>query len=78
MLPIIHKNMLKNRPFISSKSISLSRRRFIGAYEAGVFHVLYHWIKKDLPEDENVFDIIAGTSIGAINASIIINYFLEQ
>ncbi len=50
----------------------------LGAYEAGVFHVLYHWIKKDLPENENIFDIIAGTSIGAINASIIINYFLEQ
>jgi NTE family protein len=35
-----------------------------------VFHVLYHWIKKDLSENQNVFDIIAGTSIGAINASI--------
>ena len=48
----------------------------LGAYEAGVFHVLYHWIKKDLKENENVFDIIAGTSIGAINASIIISHFL--
>ena len=48
----------------------------LGAYEAGVFHVLYHWIKKDLAENENVFDIIAGTSIGAINASIIISHFL--
>ena len=50
----------------------------LGAYEAGVFHVLYHWIKKDLQENENVFDIITGTSIGAINASIIINHFLEN
>jgi NTE family protein len=50
----------------------------LGAYEAGVFHVLYHWIKKDLLENQNVFDIIAGTSIGAINASIIINHFLEN
>lgn len=50
----------------------------LGAYEAGVFHVLYHWIKKDLSSNENVFDIIAGTSIGAINASIIINHFLEN
>jgi len=50
----------------------------LGAYEAGVFHILYHWIKKDLSEDENVFDIIAGTSIGAINASIIMNHFLEN
>jgi len=50
----------------------------LGAYEAGVFHVLYHWIKKDLQENQNVFDIIAGTSIGAINASIIISHFLEN
>jgi NTE family protein len=50
----------------------------LGAYEAGVFHVLYHWIKKDLSQNQNVFDIITGTSIGAINASIIINHFLEN
>ena len=50
----------------------------LGAYEAGVYHVLYHWIKKDISEDENVFDIIAGTSIGAVNASIIINEILEK
>ena len=50
----------------------------LGAYEAGVYHVIYHWFKKDLQDNENVFDIIAGTSIGAINASIIINNFLEN
>ncbi|HJS64368.1 MAG TPA: patatin-like phospholipase family protein [Nitrososphaeraceae archaeon] len=50
----------------------------LGAYEAGVFHVLCHWIKKDLSDNENVFDIIAGTSIGAVNASIIINDILEK
>ena len=50
----------------------------LGAYEAGVFHVLYHWTKKDLSENQNVFDIIAVTSIGAINASIIISHFLEN
>jgi predicted acylesterase/phospholipase RssA len=50
----------------------------LGAYEAGVYHVLYHWIKPGLYQDENVFDIIAGTSIGAVNASIIINEVLEK
>ncbi len=50
----------------------------LGAYEAGVYHVLYHWIKSRLHQDENVFDIIAGTSIGAVNASIIINEVLEK
>jgi NTE family protein len=51
----------------------------LGAYEAGIFHVLYHWIKKDIHKgDENIFDIIAGTSIGAINASIILSHILER
>src|SRR5215212_1414432 len=51
----------------------------LGAYEAGVFHVLYHWIKKDVHnDDENIFDIIAGTSIGALNASIILSHILER
>jgi len=52
----------------------------LGAYEAGVFHILYHWIRKDIKENEteNIFDIIAGTSIGAVNASIIINHLLEN
>ena len=51
----------------------------LGAYEAGVFHVLYHWIKKDIHDkNENIFDIIAGTSIGAINASIIVSHILDR
>ena len=52
----------------------------LGAYEAGVFHVLDHWIRKDIKENEseNIFDIIAGTSIGAVNASIIINHILAN
>jgi NTE family protein len=52
----------------------------LGAYEAGVVNVLYHWIKKDLnPEDnENIFDVIAGTSIGAINAAILSSHHKEN
>ena len=47
----------------------------LGAYEAGVINVLYHWIKKDLKNEnnENIFDIIAGTSIGAINATVLVS-----
>jgi hypothetical protein len=52
----------------------------LGAYEAGVVNVLYHWIKKDLePENnENIFDVIAGTSIGAINAAILSSHHKEN
>ena len=54
----------------------------LGAYEAGVYQVLYDRLSESLEEanrtNENVFDIIAGTSIGAINAAIIINQVLKN
>jgi predicted acylesterase/phospholipase RssA len=52
----------------------------LGAYEAGVVNVLYHWIKKDLEDEnnENIFDVIAGTSIGAINAAILSSHHKEN
>jgi NTE family protein len=54
----------------------------LGAYEAGVYQVLYDRLSESLEEanrtNENVFDIIAGTSIGAINAAIIINHVLKN
>ncbi len=51
----------------------------LGAYEAGVYRVLYDWIFRHIEnKDENVFDVIAGTSIGAINGAIITSHFLEK
>jgi NTE family protein len=51
----------------------------LGAYEAGVYRVLYDWISRHIEnKDENVFDVIAGTSIGAINGAIILSHFLEK
>ena len=51
----------------------------LGAYEAGVFQVLYNSIKKDIKnQDENIFDVIAGTSIGAINASFLVSYVIKK
>jgi NTE family protein len=55
----------------------------LGAYEAGVFDVLYYWIKKDQDitnplKRRNIFDVVAGTSIGAINAAILVSYVREN
>lgn len=50
----------------------------LGAYEAGVYKALYQHITEKIGDDDNVFDIIAGTSIGAINAALLINYVLEN
>lgn len=70
--------MQKRRPSAPQRALVFHGGGSLGAYEAGVFHVLYHWIRKDSSEYENIFDIIAGTSIGAINASIIMNHFLDN
>jgi len=55
----------------------------LGAYQAGVFKALYEKIKSIQSEvnsenDDRLFDIIAGTSIGAINAAILVSFFLEN
>jgi NTE family protein len=51
----------------------------LGAYEAGVYRVLYDWISKHIEKkDKNIFDVIAGTSIGAINGAIILSHFLAK
>jgi len=51
----------------------------LGAYEAGVYRVLYDWISRHVENKNiNIFDIIAGTSIGAINGAIIVSHFLNK
>ena len=52
----------------------------LGAYEAGVFKAIYqHLIEEEGEKPEKtLFDIVAGTSIGAINAAILVNYVKEN
>jgi NTE family protein len=53
----------------------------LGAYEAGVYRVLHDWIYKNLiaaNKKENFFDVIAGTSIGAINGAIVVSHVLRN
>jgi predicted acylesterase/phospholipase RssA len=49
----------------------------VGAYAAG-YRFLRHRDKEMMRSDRNVFDIIAGTSIGAINSAILISYVKEN
>ena len=39
---------------------------------------LYYWMKKDITDTENVFDIVAGASAGALNASIIVGHVMAS
>ena len=54
----------------------------LGAYEAGVFRALFDNLNKidNKPARENrlLFDIIMGTSIGAINGAIILSNYLKN
>jgi NTE family protein len=54
----------------------------LGAYEAGAYKALYEMLsKKDKREGKETsitFDIIAGTSIGAMNAAVLTSYVIEN
>ena len=54
----------------------------LGAYQAGAFKALYEKLRSDDEKGSSankpLFDIIAGTSIGAINAAILVSYVLEN
>jgi len=51
----------------------------LGAYEVGVIKAIIEDIIHNNPEDdEHVFDIIAGSSIGAINGAFLTSHFLEN
>lgn len=51
----------------------------LGAYEAGIYKALYDNLNKTtIEEKRQLFDIISGTSAGAINAVIIVNHVLQN
>ena len=87
MIMLFFAKTLKNKTMFNTitmvkkdtqRALVLQGGGALGAYEAGVFRVLYNWIKKDIPDDQNVFDIVAGTSIGAINAAFLVSYVIKR
>jgi NTE family protein len=54
----------------------------LGAYEAGAYRAFYEsLVEKDIKEGNkgrSTFDIVAGTSIGAINAAVLVSYVVEN
>jgi predicted acylesterase/phospholipase RssA len=66
----------------SERDLVLQGGGSLGAYEAGAYKALYEWLsKKDKDEGKETsitFDIIAGTSIGAMNAAVLTSYVIEN
>jgi NTE family protein len=54
----------------------------LGAYEAGAYKALYEFVKKKDEREGSkgrpAFDIIAGTSIGAMNSAVLASYVVEN
>ena len=54
----------------------------LGAYEAGAYQAMYEMVTKS--DNERGFkgkpflDIVAGTSIGAINSAVLVSYVVEN
>ena len=68
----------ENFPKDAKRAVIFQGGGAIGAYAAGVYAALYYWMKKDITDAENVFDIVAGASAGAINASIIVGHVMAS
>ena len=73
--------MSHNRAPRAQRALVLQGGGALGAYEAGVLEVLCKKLheedKENKREDSLLFDIVAGTSIGATNAAILVRQFLE-
>lgn len=72
---------MKNIPS-EERALILQGGGSLGAYEAGAFAATYSFIKYRDAEQKNadrpIFDIVAGTSIGAINAAILVSHVVEN
>lgn len=50
----------------------------LGAYDAGVFQALYEKISSNTGNGRSLFDVVAGTSSGAMNAAILVSNAVDQ
>jgi predicted acylesterase/phospholipase RssA len=49
----------------------------LGAYEAGTYQEIYKQASQENPQ-QRLFDIVAGTSIGAINSAVLVGHYLKN
>ena len=71
----------KDIPF-TQRALVLQGGGALGAYAVGILKVLFKEVAKESKSKENkdlpLFDVIAGTSIGAINAAVLIGNVVNR
>jgi NTE family protein len=50
----------------------------LAAFEAGAFRAFYEILTEESRDHEPLFDIIIGTSMGAVNAAILVNHVIDN
>ena len=50
----------------------------LGAYEAGTYQEIYRRVSQEIKDGGRLFDVIAGSSIGAINSSVLVGHYLKN
>ena len=50
----------------------------MGAYEVGTYQQIYRKVSREEETDGGLFDIIAGTSIGAINSAVLVGHYMKN
>jgi len=72
----------KNTIPVKERALVFQGGGSLGAYEAGAYKALYEFLSKkdetEGKEKKSTFDIIAGTSIGAMNAAVLTSYVTEN
>jgi hypothetical protein len=72
----------KNNSKKKMRALVLQGGGALGAFQAGAFKALYEKITREDKENGNeerpLFDIVAGTSIGAINAAVLVSHVIEN
>jgi NTE family protein len=68
-----------NNKLRKQRALVLQGGGALGAYEAGVLKILCHKLAAEDKEQDNrtVFDIVIGSSIGAINGAVLVSQFLK-
>lgn len=72
----------KNDKTGTQRALVLQGGGALGAYDAGVFRALYNKLSKEDKQDGEsrraLFDIVAGTSSGAMNGAILVSHVKEK
>jgi NTE family protein len=75
-------NVMPSKKTLKQRAIILGGGGALGAYQVGVLKILCKRLAQEDKEKGNnnrlLFDIVAGTSIGAMNGAVLVSQYLKK